>query len=123
VGVRANRNIVMSIGAGVPVTECVQTGLASCHAVPCVKGCWPVVPWCCCASLCDLHATITRLCLHAYEGCNGTSSANPSVAFTFQDMLHYMCWKVLDRYLCTLNLCDFIVNAPLVKVLRDSMFG
>jgi len=39
VGVRANRNIVMSIDAGVPVTECVQTGLASCHAVPCVKGC------------------------------------------------------------------------------------
>ena len=27
--VRTNRNIVTSIGAGVPVTECVQTGLAS----------------------------------------------------------------------------------------------
>jgi len=123
VGVRANRNIVTSIGAGVPVTEHVQTELASCRAVPCIKGCWPTVPWCCCASVWDLHTTITRLCLHAYEGCNGASSPNPSVAFTVQDMLHFMCWKVLDHPLYTLDLCDFIVCASLVKVLKDSLFG
>lgn len=111
VGVRANRNIV-TVGAGVPVTECVQTGLASCHAIPCVKGCWPVILWCCCASLWDLHTTIMRLCLHAYEGCDGTASANPSAAITVQEMLNFVCWKVLDHSVYTLDLCDFIVYAP-----------
>jgi hypothetical protein len=67
--------------------------------------------------------TLTRKCVHVYEGCNGTSSANPSVAFTVQDMLHFMCWKVLDHSSYSLDLCDFIMYALLVKVLKGSIFG